>query len=162
MPAKPSAVFRVLLGPPGIPTVGFVGREAASMSAGRLALFTRWLPQKEPAPTDAPSLVQEFELYVPLCDNAGGPVAASLVESLKDRLRQRFGGFTYFPQETQGEWETGGHRFRDRIVIFRVLTADSGATQWFQAILPQLTDEFRQADFLITAKPVEIIQDAQK
>jgi len=103
--------------------------------------------------------MQEFELYVPLCDNAGGPVADSLVEALKDRLRQRFGGFTYFPQETQGEWETGGHRFRDRIVILRVLTADAGATQWFQALRPQLMDEFKQTDFLITSKTVEIIQD---
>jgi hypothetical protein len=102
--------------------------------------------------------VHEYELYIPLSDNSGKPVSPRQIASLKSRLRERFGGFTHFPQEGEGEWQTGGHRFRDRIVILRVLAEEDDATRaWFDALKRALIIEFAQADFLITVRRVDIV-----
>ena len=102
--------------------------------------------------------MHEYELYIPLCDNAGRPVSAGKIDSVKTRLRERFGGFTHFPQESEGEWKTGGQMFRDRIVILRVLTGQDVETQdWFRTLKCELIREFEQADFLITVRTVERI-----
>jgi hypothetical protein len=99
--------------------------------------------------------MQEYELYVPLCDNDGREIDPDLLNSLKVRLRDRFGGFTYFPQEGEGEWKTGGQTFRDRIVILRVLSADDGSGDWFRALKAELIEQYSQSDFLITSREVE-------
>ena len=70
----------------------------------------------------------EFELYVPLHDNEGRPWTGAKVEGLKRSLTARFGGFTHFPQEGEGAWQTG-HIFRDRIVILRVLAREEEETR---------------------------------
>ncbi|HEX2748288.1 MAG TPA: hypothetical protein VHM91_09850 [Verrucomicrobiales bacterium] len=102
----------------------------------------------------------QFELYVPLTGNSGELIEEALLEVLKKRLRDRFGGFTYFPQESEGEWETGGHRFRDRIVILRVLSGEEDAREWFKDRLEQFAREFGQNEFLITATSVETLDVA--
>ena len=101
--------------------------------------------------------MREFEIYVPLLDNGGNVIDPGKLKVLKDRLRERFGGFTYFPQEGEGEWKTGGQTFRDRIVILRVLTAEPEARPWFRDLKIELTHEYSQADFLITSRQVELI-----
>jgi hypothetical protein len=97
----------------------------------------------------------EFELYVPVLDPGSANPA---LDGLKDRLRERFGGYTYFPQESQGEWQTGGQRFKDRIVILRILTDDQEAVKWFQELRRELAVALNQTDFLITAKPVQRVE----
>jgi hypothetical protein len=100
--------------------------------------------------------MREYEIYVPLCDNEGNEINPQLLKSLKVRLRERFGGFTYFPQEGEGEWETGGQTFRDRIVIIRVLTQEQWeAEKWFHGLKDELKAQYDQSDFLITSKQVE-------
>jgi hypothetical protein len=100
--------------------------------------------------------MQEYELYVPLCDNDGREIDPALLNSLKVRLRDQFGGFTYFPQEGEGEWKTGGQTFRDRIVILRVLTSEDASTRdWFCTLKSELLHQYSQSDFLITSKKVE-------
>jgi hypothetical protein len=99
--------------------------------------------------------MQEFEIYLPLSDNLGRPIREDLIESLKDALRRRFGGFTFFPQESEGEWETGGYRFRDRIVILRVLTGDAGALEWFGAWRSEVAEQLGQEEMLVIYREVE-------
>ncbi|HEX2746353.1 MAG TPA: hypothetical protein VHM91_00030 [Verrucomicrobiales bacterium] len=102
--------------------------------------------------------MREYEIYVPLLDNEGNVIDPGKLESLKERLRERFGGFTYFPQEGEGQWITGGQTFRDRIVILRVLTPpESDSVQWFRELKAELTREYNQADFLITSRRVELV-----
>jgi hypothetical protein len=102
--------------------------------------------------------MNEYELYIPLSDNSGEPASPGQVASIKSRLRERFGGFTLFPQEGEGEWQTGGHRFHDRIVILRVLTEeDADSRAWFKALKQALIIEFAQTDFLITVRQVDVI-----
>jgi hypothetical protein len=94
----------------------------------------------------------EFEIYLPLFDNEGHPVEEGIIIALKDQLRRRFGGFTFFPQESEGEWETGGHRFRDHIVILRVLTGDGEALEWFRKWRPEVAAQLGQEDLLVTCR----------
>ena len=103
-------------------------------------------------------MMHEYELYIPLCDNAGQIISPARIESVKARLRERFGGFTHFPQESEGEWKTGGQMFRDRIVILRVLTEqDADTPKWFRNLKAELIKEFEQTDLLITVRTVEKI-----
>lgn len=100
--------------------------------------------------------MREYEIYVPLCDNQGKEINPQWLQDLKTRLRERFGGFTYFPQEGHGEWKTGGQTFHDRIVIIRVLTPEEWeAAKWFHDLKNELTHQYGQSDFLITSRQVE-------
>lgn len=98
----------------------------------------------------------EFEIYLPV---TGPENKQYTLQEIKDRVRERFGGYTYFPQESQGEWETGGQRFHDDIVILRVLTRDDDAFAWFQALRTELIEALQQEDFLITVKEVRRVED---
>ena len=98
----------------------------------------------------------EFEIYVPVTEPENKDYT---LKALKERVRKRFGGYTYFPQESEGEWQTGGQRFKDDIVILRVLTNDPGAFQYFQSLRAELIQALEQEDFLITVRVAKRVQD---
>jgi len=75
--------------------------------------------------------VKEYELYVPLTLNDGSPVNPAILVHLRERLLERFGGLTFFPQPNEGFWTFGGVTYRDEIVIYRVLTQQTRATRKF-------------------------------
>ena len=102
--------------------------------------------------------MREYELYVPLHDNEGHMIDGRKIAGLKRCLISQFGGFTHFPQEGEGQWETGGQIFRDQIVILRVLTGDDEKTAiWFQKLKRQLATAFGQRSFLITVRETKTV-----
>jgi len=47
------------------------------------------------------STVKEFDVFVPVTYNDGSPVGNRLIESVGERLLERFDGMTFFPQENE-------------------------------------------------------------
>ena len=66
----------------------------------------------------------EYELYLPLHYNAGRPIERKKIDGLKHLLVEKFGGLTHFPQ-------VGSHVFRDRLVIWRVLSDNRTTSENF-------------------------------
>lgn len=100
----------------------------------------------------------EYELYVPLFTESGRKVPAGNLTALKKRLTDRFGGLTYFPQRNVGLWKVGGHVFRDRIVILRVL-ADStnDSLAFWRGLKKHVEAQWRQETVLIVSRRVKIL-----
>ena len=48
--------------------------------------------------------VKEYDLYVPLTYNDGTPIEAKTIERIGQRMLERFGGVTFFPQPNEGLW----------------------------------------------------------
>jgi hypothetical protein len=83
--------------------------------------------------------VKEYELYVPLTLNDGTPVDPETLLQLRNRLLERFGGLTFFPQRNEGFWTFGGVTYRDEIVIYRILTDRTRmARKFFRELRGQL------------------------
>jgi len=102
--------------------------------------------------------VKEYDLYVPLTYNDGTPVEAKAIEQIGQRLLERFGGVTFFPQPNEGLWRMGPVTFRDQIVIFRVLSANvRDARRFFRALKVRLKKELEQEEILVVEKNVETL-----
>lgn len=102
--------------------------------------------------------MKEYELYVPLFLNDGTPVSDGFIDQLGQRLLDEFGGCTFFPQPNKGLWKMGDVVFRDHVVIFRVLTADSrGARRFFRALKRELMRDLQQEAVLIVEKDAETL-----
>jgi hypothetical protein len=102
--------------------------------------------------------VREYELYVPLSYNDGSPVEDVKIEAIGERLLDKFGGVTFFPQRNKGAWRMGQVTFHDEVVIFRVLTDNARiARQFFRTLKQRLKRELRQEEILIVEKRAEIL-----
>ena len=102
--------------------------------------------------------MKEYDLFVPLSDNSGKPIDPRRLTSLKRRLVEEFGGLTNFPQENEGFWKIGGVVFRDKIIIYRVLSDDpQKAEKTFYEIKAEMRSEWGQADVLIVVREVQLI-----
>jgi len=98
---------------------------------------------------------KEYEVYVPVHYNDGTPIEPRKIESIGERLLRQFGGLTYFPQENQGVWKMGGVTFRDKIVLFRVLTdKPKRAEQFLRKLKADLKRELKQEQILIVSREV--------
>ena len=102
--------------------------------------------------------MREYELYVPLLYNDGRPIEQEKLRQLKARLVSEFGGLTHFPQENEGLWKVGSFTFRDKIVIFRVLSIDLvKADQFFRRLKLEMKADWQQEDVLIIEREVKAI-----
>jgi len=102
--------------------------------------------------------LREYDIYVPLTYNDGRPIEPDALTDLKDLLLAVFGGVTFFPQENEGYWRVGDVVFRDRIVIFRVLTQEIDLARTFLAGLKeQLKADLEQEDILIVEKQAKAL-----
>jgi hypothetical protein len=97
--------------------------------------------------------VKEYDIYLPLTYNDGSAVEGRKIERIGEMLLDQFGGVTFFPQANQGSWKMGDVVFKDRIVIFRVLTARTVSARRFLAKLKEkLQRDFEQEEILIVEK----------
>ena len=102
--------------------------------------------------------MREYELYVPLHDNDGQPIAPEKLNRIKRRLVDEFGGLTHFPQTNEGLWKVGTHTFRDQIVILRVLAGDSSkADAFFLKLKEDFKRDWQQSDVLIVTRNVSAV-----
>jgi inorganic pyrophosphatase len=102
--------------------------------------------------------VKEYDIFVPLRYNDGRPIEARKFQQLQEQLLRRFGGLTYFPQANQGYWKLGDVTYRDEIVIYRVLAANSrGAKAFLRKLKEQLKAELVQEEILIVERDVDAL-----
>jgi hypothetical protein len=95
---------------------------------------------------------------VPLTFNDGSPIEAKTIERIGQRLLERFGGVTFFPQPNEGLWRMGEVTFRDQIVIFRFLSADvRDARRFFRTLKQELKTELDQEEILVVENDVETL-----
>ena len=100
--------------------------------------------------------MKEYDLYIPLSYNDGRRVPRKKLTALKKSLVEQFGGLTHFPQTNEGLWKIGKFTFRDRIVIFRVLTDETKkAHLYFGKLKKQMEKEWQQSDVLIVERKVQ-------
>jgi hypothetical protein len=102
--------------------------------------------------------VKEYDIYLPLRYNDGSHVESSKFQQLHAELLNQFGGLTFFPQPNQGYWKLGAATYRDEIVIYRVLAAEShGARPFFRELKERLKVEFAQEEILIVERDVDAL-----
>jgi hypothetical protein len=102
--------------------------------------------------------VKEFDIFIPLRYNDGSRVEPSKFQQLQAELLDEFGGLTYFPQANQGFWKLGSVTFRDEIVVYRVLTADSRTDKRFLLGLKErLKQDLVQEEILIVERDVKAL-----
>lgn len=103
--------------------------------------------------------MKEYDLYVPLHFNDGRRVSTASFRRLKHRLIQRFGGLTQFPQKQIGLWKVGAVTFRDRIIILRILSAETPARSrhFWNEIKTTLKTQWKQENVLIVVKTVRTL-----
>jgi hypothetical protein len=95
---------------------------------------------------------------VPLKCNDGTPIEAKTIERIGQRMLERFGGVTFFPQPNEGLWRMGEVTFRDQIVIFRVLSANvRDARRFFRKLKQELKTELEQEEIVVVEKDVETL-----
>lgn len=102
--------------------------------------------------------MKEYELYVPLNYNDGSPVEPEQIRRIGERLLEKFGGCTYFPQPNKGTWKMGDVVFRDEIVIFRTHARDvRKARRFFRHLKRELKVELQQEEILIVEKEAQTL-----
>jgi hypothetical protein len=102
--------------------------------------------------------VKEYDIFLPLRYNDGNPIESRKFQEVQLQLLAHFEGLTYFPQPNQGIWKLGGVTYRDEIVIYRVIAADSRrARRFLQRLKGQLKAEFVQEEILIVERDVDAL-----
>ena len=102
--------------------------------------------------------MKEYDIFVPLRYNDGSPIEAHKFQQLQQDLLGKFGGLTYFPQANEGFWKLGDVTYRDEIVIYRVLGANSRVARRFLLKLKErLKSEFAQEEILIVERDVHAL-----
>ena len=101
--------------------------------------------------------MREFEIFIPLNYNDGSPVEWSKLKALQALLLEHFGGFTYFPQPSQGFWKMGEVTYQDEIVIYRVVSRKARAARRFIAKLKaELKKSLNQEEIFIIERRVKV------
>ena len=102
--------------------------------------------------------LKEYDIFVPLYYNDGRQVEPQKFQDLQQRLIDRFGGLTFFPQPNEGFWTLADMTYRDEIVIYRVLTSDEQEAREFLVTLKErLKSELEQEEILIVERDVETL-----
>jgi hypothetical protein len=102
--------------------------------------------------------VKEYDIYVPLTYNDGSRIERHKKDHICELLVRHFNGVTFFPQPNYGFWKMGNVLFRDKIVVFRVVTGRVRFARRFLKKLKQyLQRELRQEQILIVEKDASVL-----
>jgi len=110
-----------------------------------------------------PRPVRSIEIYLPLEDNGGRPIAESKYVRLQAELLRQFGGVTSTQRQfpLQGLWQAAGRVYQDRVVVFGVMdfrAVPSGPViQYLERLKSRLKRQFVQLDVLITVQELVAI-----
>jgi hypothetical protein len=100
-----------------------------------------------------------YDLYLPLTDNDGQPIADEAFDSVERRLLARFQGLTSQQRDfpLRGIWQGGTRLFLDQVIIMTVLDfRRRGSTRFFAQLKGALLREFDQEEILITEHPLRV------
>jgi hypothetical protein len=102
--------------------------------------------------------VKEYEVYVPLDYNDGSPIESEKLVAVRERILQQFGYLTYLPAENVGYWTLGSVTYRDRIVLYRVVSGDvRRARRFFRRLKEELKRDLRQEEIFIVEKDANVL-----
>ena len=98
-----------------------------------------------------------IEIFLPLTDNDGSPVAYAVFEKVRNTLTAKFGGLTAFVRAPAEGTEKHGPRERsDQLIVFEVMT-DTLDARWWKACRSELEAAFRQDRILIRASAITLL-----
>lgn len=121
-------------------------------------LIVTWIDSLDPDMASDVRNASEYDVYIPLNYNDGTPIESEKIAVLKQRLHDRFGGLTFFPQRNEGTWRVGKAEFRDDVVICRIVTEQVRQSRlFFLRLKEEMKQEFRQEEVLIVERKVEIL-----
>jgi hypothetical protein len=106
-----------------------------------------------------PKSARRYDLYLPLTDNDGRPIADQVFRDVQRRLPARFGGLTAQQREfpLQGIWQGGARLYLDQVIIMTVLDfRRQGSTRFIAQLKRALLGEFEQLEILITEQPLRV------
>ena len=99
----------------------------------------------------------EYEIYLPTTYNDDSPVDAEVVDGLKRKLVEAFGGYTHQRSRSEGAWKLGGVVFRDEVTILRVL--DDGSAKFdMRGFKKEIETSLRQETILIVEREVRVFE----
>ncbi len=102
--------------------------------------------------------MKEYDLFVPLCYNDGTSIEPEKFQEIQRRLLKEFDGLTYFPQPNDGFWKLGDVTYRDEIVIYRVVIAQTrSARRFLSEMKEELKRELDQEEILIIERDVKTL-----
>ena len=98
-----------------------------------------------------------IEIFLPLTDNDGSPIASVAFEEVRNSLTAKFGGLTAFIRApAEGTEKNGARQRADQLVIFEVM-ADTLDAQWWKAYRRDLEAVFSQDRILIRASTITLL-----
>ena|SRR5438445_7687110 len=103
-----------------------------------------------------PRPIRNFEIYLPLEDNDGRPIAESKFVDLQRELLAKFEGVTSNQRDypLQGLWRSGARVFQDRVVVFSVMDfhtkTRAALIRHLERLKARLKKTFGQLEILIT------------
>ncbi len=106
-----------------------------------------------------PRSARRYDLYLPLADNNGKPIAEYIFDALERRLVAQFRGLT--SQERQfplrGVWQGETRLYYDQVIILTVLDfRRQGSARFIAQLKEDLLHEFDQLEILITEQSLRV------
>jgi hypothetical protein len=99
------------------------------------------------------------QIFLPLQDNRGKPIAERHFKGLAEELSERFGGLTaYIRAPATGLWkkQQNARMLRDEIVIYEVIIGRLDR-RWWRQKRQALQQTFRQQEILIRAHGILLL-----
>jgi hypothetical protein len=106
-----------------------------------------------------PRSARRYDVYLPLTDNAGRPIANTVFDAVERRLLARFQRLTSQQREfpLRGTWQGGTQLYFDQVIIMTVLDFHrDGSTRFIGQLEQELLREFDQLEILITEQALKI------
>jgi hypothetical protein len=102
---------------------------------------------------------RRYDLYLPLTDNQGRPIADAVFDAVERRLLAQFGGLTAQQRDfpLRGIWQGATRLYLDQVIIMTVLDfRRRGSTRFIAQLKQALLREFDQLEILITEQALRV------
>ena len=106
-----------------------------------------------------PKPARRYDIYLPLADNSGRPIANEVFDTVEERLLGRFTGLTgqqrAYP--LRGIWREASQVYHDQVIILTVLDFHrGGSTRFIAQLKHDLLRQFDQLEILITEQSLRV------
>ena len=100
----------------------------------------------------------EYSIFIPTLDNDSHPFSESQLTGLKKLLIEKFGGLTDTKHKNKGVWKIGGIKYKDEIVIWKVLAKASSRSDYVMTKLKRKFEKsLKQKEILIVKASVQAL-----
>ncbi|HEV3262460.1 MAG TPA: hypothetical protein VG013_36750 [Gemmataceae bacterium] len=106
-----------------------------------------------------PRSARRYDLYLPLTDNTGRPLADEVFDAVERRLLARFGGLTSQQRDfpLRGIWQGAARLYLDQVIVMTVLDfRRQGSPRFVAQLKRDLLRELDQLEILITEQPLRV------